>query len=676
MTTTQNRGPAPGGSDGGPPAPDGPEGAAAATPAAAGPMPAEAGQVSEREARQVAEAARETEWGKPSFSKELFLGRFRLDLIDPWPGADQEPSPVATEFVEKLRDYLRSEVDGRQIERDARIPDEVFRGLARLGAFGMKVDPGYGGLGLSNLDYCRALMLVGSSSPAISALLSAHQSIGVPQPLKLFGTDEQKRRYLPRLAGGEVSAFLLTEPDVGSDPARLATTAEPTEDGSGYRLNGVKLWATNGTVATLLVVMARVPAAEGRRGGITAFVVEGDAPGITVERRNEFLGLRGLENSVTRFHDVIVPAENVIGGEGKGLKIALTTLNTGRLSLPAMCVGAGKWSLNVARRWAADRVQWGRPVGEHEAVTTKLAFMAATTYGMESMLQLCCRLADDDRNDIRIEAALVKLYASEMAWKVVDELVQIRGGRGYETADSLAARGERPVEVEQILRDLRINRIFEGSTEIMHLMIAREAVDAHLSVAGDIIDPDAGLSRKARAGARAGAFYASWLPTLAVGRGQNPAAYAEFGPLAGHLRYVERASRKLARSTFYAMSRWQGRMERKQAFLGRIVDIGAELFAISAACVRAQAQRDEQPAGVELADLFSRQARLRIEALFGALWENTDPVDNVAARRILAGRYAFLEDGVFTPEDDRPWVAGWEPGESTVEDVRRRIPPG
>ncbi|SDZ25817.1 hypothetical protein SAMN05444365_10890 [Micromonospora pattaloongensis] len=640
-----------------------------------GPLPAEAGQVSEREARQVAEAARESEWGKPSFGKELFLGRLRLDLIDPWPTPDPAATAKAEEFLGRLDEYVRSDVDGERIERDARIPDEVFQGLARLGAFGMKIDEKYGGLGLSNLHYCQALMRAGSVSPAIGALLSAHQSIGVPQPLKLFGTDEQKQTFLPRLAAGEVSAFLLTEPDVGSDPARLATTAEPTEDGAGYRLNGVKLWATNGTVATLLVVMARVPASEGRRGGITAFVVEGDSPGITVERRNAFLGLRGLENSVTRFHDVFVPAENVIGGEGRGLKIALTTLNTGRLSLPAMCVGAGKWCLHVAREWAAERVQWGRPVGAHEAVATKIAFIAATTYGMETMLELCCLLADDDRNDIRIEAALVKLYASEMAWRIADELVQIRGGRGYETAESLAARGERPAAVEQILRDLRINRIFEGSTEIMHLLIAREAVDAHLSVAGDIIDPEAGLGRKARAGARAGAFYARWLPTLAVGRGQNPGAYAEFGALAGHLRYAERASRKLARSTFYAMSRWQGKLERKQGFLGRIVDIGAELFAISAVCVRANAQREARPEGVELADLFCRQARLRVDALFRALWENTDPVDVAAAKRVLDGRYAFLEQGVVAPSDDRAWVSTWTPGPATAPDVRRRIPP-
>jgi alkylation response protein AidB-like acyl-CoA dehydrogenase len=622
--------------------------------------------VSEKQARQVAEAARESEWRKPSFGKELFLGRFRLDLIDPWPAA--APHAGAEDFMARLEEYVRSDIDGALIEREARIPDEVFQGLARLGAFGMKIDREYGGLGLSNLHYCKALTLVGSANPSLGALLSAHQSIGVPQPLKIFGTPAQKKAFLPRLAAGEVSAFLLTEPDVGSDPARLATIAEPVE--GGFKLNGVKLWATNGTVATLLVVMARVPGK-----GITAFVVEGDSEGITVERRNEFLGLRGLENSVTRFHDVFVPADNVIGGLGKGLKIALTTLNTGRLSLPAMCVGAGKWALNVAREWSADRVQWGRPVGRHEAVAKKLAFIAATTYAMESMLDLSCLIADDDRNDIRIEAALVKLFASEMAWQVADELVQIRGGRGFEKADSLTARGERAAEAEQALRDLRINRIFEGSTEIMHLLIAREAVDAHLKVAGDIIDPEAGLGRKARAGARAGAFYAKWLPTLAVGRGQVPTGFAEFGPLAGHLRYVERASRKLARSTFWAMSRWQGKLERKQGFLGRIVDIGAELFAMSAVCVRARAERADRPEGVELADLFCRQARLRAEALFAALWDNTDALDVKAARRLLDGRYTFLEEGIVTRPSDDAWVAAWQPGPATVPDVRRRIPP-
>jgi hypothetical protein len=401
----------------------------------------------------------------------------------------------------------------------------------------------------------------------------------------------------------------------------------------------VKLWATNGSVASILVVMAQVPKSDGHRGGITAFVVESESEGVTVERRNSFLGLRGLENSVTRFHDVRVPKENVIGKEGQGLRIALTTLNTGRLSLPASCVGAAKWCLTMAREWAGARVQWGRPVGRHEAVARKIAFIAATTYGMESMLELCCMLADDNRNDIRIEAALIKLFASEKAWEICDELIQIRGGRGYETAASQTARGERGLPIEQMLRDLRINRIFEGSTEIMHLLIAREAVDQHLSVAGDIIDPDAKFGRKAKAGVKAGGFYARWLPTLTVGGGQVPGGYGSFGPLAKHVRYVERAARKLARSTFYGMSRWQGKLEYKQGFLARIVDIGAELFAMSASCVRARAERATSPEGVELADLFCAQARVRVEELFDGLWRNTDALDVKLAKKVLDGGY-------------------------------------
>ena len=349
----------------------------------------QAGQVrhvGEREARQVAEEAREAGWQKPSFGKQLYLGDFQLDLIHPHPRPSDEAASRGEEFCARLREFCESSVDGAVIERDARIPDEVIKGLAATGAFGMKIAPEYGGLGLSNLYYNRALIIAGSVSPAIAALLSAHQSIGVPQPLALFGTDDQKQHYLPRCARGEISAFLLTEPDVGSDPARLNTTATPSEDGSQYVLNGVKLWTTNGVVADLLVVMARVPKSEGHRGGITAFVVEGNAPGITVERRNEFMGLRGLENGLTRFHEVVVPATSLIGKEGQGLKIALTTLNTGRLSLPASCAAAGKLALKISREWSKERVQWGRPVGEHEAVAKKIAFIAATTYAIEAVV--------------------------------------------------------------------------------------------------------------------------------------------------------------------------------------------------------------------------------------------------------------------------------------------------
>ncbi|WP_026402652.1 acyl-CoA dehydrogenase family protein [Actinomadura rifamycini] len=642
--------------------------------------------VDERTARKAAEEAREAEWRLPSFGRRLFLGEFRLDLVHPHPRPGADDRARGDAFLAKLTEFCQNEVDPARIERDARIPDETLRGLRDLGAFGMKVPERYGGLGLGQFHYGRALMVAGSVSPAIGALLSAHQSIGVPQPVAMFGTDEQKEAWLPRCAT-RITAFLLTEPDVGSDPARLRATAVP--DGDDYVLNGVKLWTTNGVVADLVVVMARVPESDGHRGGISAFVVDMDTPGITVENRNAFMGLRGIENGVTRFHDVRVPKANMIGKEGAGLKIALATLNTGRLSLPAMCAANGKWAVKIAREWSAERVQWGRPVGRHEAVARKVAFIAATAYAMEAVHDLSARLADDARNDIRIEAALAKLWSSEMACRVADELVQVRGGRGYETAASLAARGERGVPAEQMLRDVRINRIFEGSSEIMHLLIAREAVDAHLSVAGDIIDPDASAGDKARAAARAGGFYARWLPTLVTGPGRRPGSYAEFGPLAKHLRYVERASRKLARSVFYAAGRWQGGLERKQGFLGRMVDIGAELYAMSAVCVRAHADasgkgplqdgganangRGPGKSALLLADAFCKQSRVRVEGLFDGLWRNTDAPDVRLARAVLDGAFTWVEEGVLDPSIPGPWIAPSEPGPSGAESVHRHV---
>jgi hypothetical protein len=238
--------------------------------------------------------------------------------------------------------------------------------------------------------------------------------------------------------------------------------------------------------------------------------------------------------------------------------------------------------------------------------------------------------------------------------------MQVRGGRGYETAESLRARGERPVPVEQAMRDMRINRIFEGSTEIMHLLIAREAVDTHLEVAGDVLEPETKPADRARAAVQAGLFYARWLPELMVGQGQRPGSYGELGELAGHARFAERASRKLARSIFYAMSRWQAGLEKRQAFLGRIVDIGAELFALSSACVYANTLGREHPEraeqAVELADVFCRQARRRVETIFTELWANEDDANHALAGKILDGRYEWLEEGIIDPSGDGPML--------------------
>src|SRR3954463_16723903 len=598
-------------------------------------------QITEKEARQVAEEARETEWKLPSFGKALFLGDFKLDLIHPQPEVDPAATETGERFLAALREFLTSEVDPLLIEREAKIPDHVVDGLKRLGALGMKVPEQYGGLCLSQVYYNKALVLAGTWHSSLSTLLSAHQSIGVSQPLLTFGTEEQKQKWLPLVARDHISAFLLTEPDVGSDPARLGATAEKVD--GGYVLNGRKLWATNGAIAEIVVVMAKAP------GGISAFVLPTDADGVTVANRNQFMGLRGIENSVTLLEDVFVPEENLIGDEGKGLKIALTTLNTGRLALPAICVGTAKYATKIAREWANERVQWGQPVGRHDAVAQKIAFIAATAFGLEAMLDVASRLADEKRSDIRIEAALAKLYASEMGWRVVDELVQVRGGRGYETAESLAARGEKPIPVEQLMRDMRINRVFEGSTEIMHLLIAREAVDKHLEVAGEILEGDGDVKEKAGLAVQAAKFYARWLPQLAVGDGVKPGSFAEFGDHATHLRFVERSSRQLARSTFYAMGRWQAGLEKRQAFLGRIVDIGSELFAISAAVVHAKTLGT--PEAAELAAVFAKQARRRVEALFAELWANDDDANHALGLRVLDGAHTWVEQGIEDPAE-------------------------
>ena len=610
-------------------------------PRAGSPSPA---GVSEREARAVAEAARQHEWERPSFVRELFAGRFDLDLIHPFPVTDPAELERAAPWLARLERFMLEQVDSVAIDRNRQIPPEVFAGLRELGAFGIKIPTEYGGLGFSQAVYNRAMGIVGSVDGSVATLLSAHQSIGVPQPLKLFGTPEQKQKYFPRLAKGAVSAFALTELAVGSDPARMAATAVLAPEGTHYVLNGEKLWCTNGTIAEIMVVMAKT----GERK-ITAFIVESAWPGVEVTHRCHFMGLSGIENAVIRFTNVKVPKENVLLGEGKGLKLALVTLNTGRLTIPTIAASAAKRCLDIVRRWGNERVQWGRPVGQHDAVAQKIGTIASHAFAMDAVADLAVGMHDRGY-DIRLEAAIAKMWNTEVGWDLIDETLQVRGGRGYETEWSLAARGDTPDPVERMMRDFRINRLFEGSSEIMHLFIAREAVDTHLKVAGALVNPDASAGAKLAALGRTALYYAWWYPSRWFGWGRWP-RYGEFGPLASQVRYVNRTARRLARSLFHAIVRFGPRLERQQSVLGRLVDIGADLFAMAAVCTRAghlrnakdAEQRAQAETAVALAEAFCAAARRRIAARFDALFDNDDALTYRTAQRALAGEFRWLE---------------------------------
>ena len=605
---------------------------------------------SETEARDVAEAARESEWEHPSFVRELFLGRFRLDLIDPHPPVhDAAEEARAKPFMDKLDAFLRR-VDSEEIDRTGEIPEPLVQELREMGAFGIKIPKEYGGLGLSQMSYVRAMQLVTSKDGSLTALLSAHQSIGLPQPLKLFGTEEQKKRFFPRLAKGAISAFALTEVDAGSDPANMHTSATLSPDGKHWIINGEKLWCTNGTRAELFVVMARTPDVEvngKKKKQITAFIVEASMPGVSVKHRCRFMGLKAIENGVIHFENVKVPAENVLWGVGKGLKLALFTLNTGRLTLPASCAGIGKAMLQVMRTWGNERVQWGQPIGRHEAIAKKIARCASDTFTMEAVGELACALYEKGGYDIRLEAAIAKMYNTELGWRIVDDTLQVRGGRGYETAASLEARGELPIPIERAMRDFRINLIFEGSSEIMRLFIAREAVDHHFKTAFALVAPDSSMGDRAAAAGRAAKFYPTWYAARWVGKGQVPVSYSSHGKLAKHLRFIERNTRHLGRAIFHAMVRFGPKLERRQLVLFRAVDIGAELFAMSAACVRARMlAKQGQKEAIELADYFCREARVRVEQHFRELYGPNDKAMYDVAKHVLKGEHVWIEQGI------------------------------
>lgn len=604
-----------------------------------------------RKSLELAEDSREDEWKYPSFALKLFHGVPDWNLIFPFPAQPAQDRQEGEVFVQKLEKILREKLDPEKVDQTGLIPDEVMKALGDIGAFAIKIPKQYGGLGLSQMNYNRAIHLVASYCGSTAVLLSAHQSIGVPQPLKLFGTEEQKKKYLPMFAKGVVSAFALTEPEAGSDPRNMSTTATPTEDGKHFLINGEKLWCTNGLIAGVIVVMAVTPPKleKGReKKQITAFIVETSAPGIEMAHRCQFMGLHGIQNGLMRFHNVKVPRENIILGEGEGLKLALMTLNTGRLTLPAASTGIGKWCLHVVRQWSAKRKQWGSVIGEHESIAVKLGYIASHTFAMDAVSWLTSAMADDKTKDIRLEAAIAKYFCTLHSWTIVDETLQIRGGQGYEQSSSLRARGADYWPVERVLRDVRINTIIEGTSEIMHLFIAREALDPHLGRIKALLSSRSSPGEKMKALLSAARYYLFWYPKL-----WSPFTSSRLNdlpqPLCEHMMYVQRCSRRLARLLFHQMMIYQQKLEAKQAILNRIVEIGVELFVMSTSCSYAEhLQKQGKLNSVDLADLFCRQARERIERLFLANSKNHDRQHKQVARKLMAEEFKWLENDIMT----------------------------
>lgn len=596
----------------------------------------------QRAALEMAEAARD-ERQNTGLAARLFFGEPDFATLLPFPKQSVEDRDQGDAFIARLKRVLDEHADPDAIDREGEIPDGLIRELAAIGAFGIKIPTKYGGLGLSQTNYSRAAMLLGGVCGNLTALLSAHQSIGAPQPLILFGTEEQKAKYLPRFAMGEISAFALTENDVGSDPARMSTTATPDSDGEHFILKGEKLWCTNGLKAGVIVVMARTPL-PGKPHATTAFIVETKWPGVEIAHRCRFMGLRALYNGVIRFHNVRVPRANVLGGEGKGLKVALTTLNTGRITLPAACVGLARRCLEISHRWATKREQWGQPIVRHAAIADKLASMAANTFAMEATVRYVSSLVDRDKHaDVRLEAAIAKLWGTERAWEIVDDTMQIRGGRGYETADSLEARGDTPEPVERLMRDSRINLIFEGSSEIMRLFIAREALDPHLRIGGAAVNAALPLKARARAAIKAAKFYAGWYPLKWLPRPPGGRARAAHPAVRAALSDIAALSRKLARALFHAMVVNGPSLEKRQMLLGRFVDIGTELFVWSCAVARAGTliaeagtAPDEVGKLVQLVKYSSKMTRHRIAELFRGVHHNADREGYAMARSLGA----------------------------------------
>ncbi|MCI0426518.1 MAG: acyl-CoA dehydrogenase family protein [Nitrospiraceae bacterium] len=611
------------------------------------------------------EEARERLTGH-SFMAGLFVGRPDFSLLLP-PEESPEQNAAGEEYRLRLETFLKTHVDPDEIERTAKIPDSVLKGLFALGTFGMKIPKEYGGLGFSYTNYGRALMLMASWSNILALTVAVPQSIGIAMPLLLFGSEEQKRKYLPIVAREAISAFALTEAITGSDAANIQTEAVLDSSGTAFVVNGEKLWCTNGSIARYVTLIARVPSKRELHGKRTvwvpvpqgkgadeqvhtAFILDMETPGVRVQQRCQFEGCRGIENAYMTFSNVRIPAANVIGEVGRGLKYALTILNVGRaISIPAICLGMAKQAWQPTLDRANQRLTFQKPLSQRQTQRMRLGRMAANLFAMEALASAVWRMADQHMYDVRIEAAIAKIFCSETTIQFLKDAQTIFGGMGYETADSKRVRGEPAFGIEQLVRDAEMYRIGEGATDILRPFVAREGLSPHLERAQRYVS--GGLERNARRVEllKLVRFYVPWYMSLWLRRALPDRNEFRHPRVAHLLGYVERSSRDLARAIFWAMVRHGEQLRDDQGRQNRIETVGEDLLAIATGALWASSQERANADGQvwDLVDQFATGARVRIASMIDELRErNRDQVIATIGQQAVGGDHAWLSNGI------------------------------
>lgn len=570
------------------------------------------------------------------FAKALFFGRFRGDLLFPYPSLTPEQQQTTDEAASRVREYAEQSIDSTAIDRAASIPDTVVQGLARLGVLGMTAPPSCGGLGFNQQMYLKTMEVLGGHDSSVAVFVNAHHSIGI-RALLLFGTEAQKAQWLPDLvAGRKLAAFALTEEQAGSDAGNVQTTATPSEDGSTYILNGGKRYITNGGIADVLTVMARTPDPSGK-SKVTAFLVTPDLPGFeVVEARADKCGIRGTATGKLRFTNMHVPKENVLGSVGKGLRVALTVLDFGRTTFGASCTGHAKSALAAMTAYAKKRVQFGQPLAEFELVRKKVAFAAAHTFAMEAATTQCAAFIDRGFEDYMIETAILKVFATEHLWTIINDCIQIHGGKAYFTDEPF----------ERWMRDARINTIGEGANEVLKAFVAVVGCRAPGEYLKGLRDDLLGWRwsvGKLAAGVGVGArLYAPWLAGTPHVPVTNPGLFEDSRVLANLVR-------RLGTTLPHVFLRLKDEATFVQAQLihERIADIAIDLYVTS--CVLARLDHILGKPGangsvtatnpfsdVSAGRYFLAVAFRRIAANFTALESNDDDACRAAATAALA----------------------------------------